>query len=60
MTASSDGSEGSVMTNPVPNQLASLVPTFGLAKDDLTDYTKKVQLLMNMWPDGNGQNWRPD
>ena len=39
---------GSASSNLVPNQLASLVPTFDPAKDDLTDYTKKV----NMWPDG--------
>ena len=49
MSEASDGAPG---TNLVPNQLASLVPTFDPAKDDLTDYTKKVQLLMNMWPDG--------
>jgi hypothetical protein len=39
-------------TNLVPNQLANLVLTFDPAKDDVTDYTKKVQLLMNTWPDG--------
>ena len=38
-------------TSLVPNQLAILVPTFDPAKDDLLDYIKKVQLLMNMWPD---------
>jgi hypothetical protein len=36
----------------VPNQLAVLVPTFDPSKDDLQEYTKKVKLLMNMWPDG--------
>lgn len=51
MPETSGGSDGTA-TNLVPNQLASLVPTFDPAKDDLTDYTKKVQLLMNMWPDG--------
>ena len=51
MPETSDGSDGTT-TNLVPNKLASLVPTFDPAKDDLTDYTKKVQLLMNMWPDG--------
>eukprot|EP00435_Cladocopium_sp_Y103_P071080 s884_g36.t1 len=51
MPEQSDGSDGT-STTLVPNQLASLVPTFDPAKDDLTDYTKKVQLLMNMWPDG--------
>lgn len=37
--------------NLVPNQLAVLVPTFDPAKDDLEEYTKKVKLLLNMWPD---------
>ena len=36
----------------VPNQLAVLVPTFDPSKDDLQEYTKKVKLLMKMWPDG--------
>eukprot|EP00435_Cladocopium_sp_Y103_P052412 s757_g16.t1 len=52
MPETSDGSESSSSSTLVPNQLASLVPTFDPSKDDLTDYTKKVQLLMNMWPDG--------
>ena len=51
MPEASDGAEGTSSTL-VPNQLASLVPTFDPSKDDLTDYTKKVQLLMNMWPEG--------
>ena len=51
MSEASDGTIGSTSSNLVPNQLASLVPTFDPANDDLTDYTKKVQLLMNMWPD---------
>ena len=51
MPEASDGADGTSSTL-VPNQLASLVPTFDPSKDDLTDYTKKVQLLMNMWPDG--------
>ena len=36
----------------VPTQLAVLVPTFDPSRDDLTAYTKKVQLLAGMWPDG--------
>ena len=52
MPESSEGSGSSASNLLVPNQLASLVPTFDPSKDDLTDYTKKVQLLMNMWPDG--------
>jgi len=52
MPETSDGSDGTAANNLVPNQIANLVPTFDAAKDDLTDYTKKVQLLMNMWPDG--------
>ena len=36
----------------VPTQLAVLVPTFDPSRDDLTAYTKKVQLLTGMWPDG--------
>ena len=35
----------------VPNQLAVLVPTFDPSKDDLQEYTKKVKLLMKVWPD---------
>lgn len=35
----------------VPNHLAQLVPSFDPSKDELTSYTQKVQLLMNMWPE---------
>ena len=52
MPEASDGSDGAGTSTLVPNQLASLVPTFDPAKDEIVDYTKKVQLLMNMWPDG--------
>eukprot|EP00435_Cladocopium_sp_Y103_P072470 s855_g40.t1 len=52
MPEASDGSDGAGTTALVPNQLASLVPTFDPAKDEIVDYTKKVQLLMNMWPEG--------
>lgn len=48
----SAGSVASEATGLVPTQLAVLVPTFDPAKDDLTAYTKKVQLLTGMWPDG--------
>ena len=50
-----EGTESSTAqesTGLVPNQLAILVPTFDPSKDDLTDYTKKVQLLQAMWPEG--------
>lgn len=36
--------------NAVSNQLASLVPTFDPAKDDLEQYTQKVELLTDVWP----------
>ena len=35
----------------VPNHLAQLIPSFDPSKDELTSYTQKVQLLMNMWPE---------
>ena len=47
--ASATGQDGSTL---VPNQLATLVPSFNPATDDLQDYVKKVQLLVRMWPDG--------
>ena len=52
MPEASDGGDPSTTTTLVPNQLASLVPTFDPAKDEILEYTKKVQLLMNMWPEG--------
>ena len=48
----SAGSVASDATGLVPTQLAVLVPTFDPSRDDLTAYTKKVQLLTGMWPDG--------
>ena len=36
----------------VPSQLATLVPTFDPAKDDLTVYSQKVSLLLSAWPEG--------
>ena len=35
----------------VPNQLAMLVPSFDPSKDDIEDYTTKVELLIEAWPD---------
>ena len=52
MPETSDGSDGAGTSTLVPNQLANLVPTFDPSKDEIVDYTKKVQLLMNMWPEG--------
>ena len=52
MPETSDGGDPSTTSTLVPNQLASLVPTFDPAKDEILEYTKKVQLLMNMWPEG--------
>ena len=52
MPEASDGGDPSTAATLVPNQLASLVPTFDPAKDEILEYTKKVQLLMNMWPEG--------
>ena len=48
------GTTASSGDNPglVPNQLAVLVPTIDAAKDDVTVYAQKVQLLLHAWPDG--------
>ena len=32
------------------NQLATLVPSFDPSKDDMEDYTTKVELLLEAWP----------
>ena len=50
MPEASDGSESS-LTN-VSNQLATLVPSFDPAKDDLQVYQQKVALLLEAWPTG--------
>ena len=42
-------------TSLVPTQLASLVPSFDPAKDDLEQYTNKVELLVEVWPPGKIQ-----
>ena len=38
-------------TQMVPNQLASLVPTYDPSKDDLQVYCQKVELLCATWPE---------
>ena len=43
---------GSETTGLVPNQIVSLVPTFDPSKDDLLTYSRKVELLVGMWPEG--------
>ena len=45
-TMTGGGSEG----GSVPNQLATLVPSFDPSKDDLEQYTQKVELLCEVWP----------
>ena len=50
MPEASDGSESSVTS--VSNQLATLVPSFDPAKDDLQVYQQKVALLLEAWPAG--------
>eukprot|EP00435_Cladocopium_sp_Y103_P010407 s1891_g2.t1 len=37
-------------TNVVSTQLATLVPSFDPAKDDLEQFTQKVELLSEIWP----------
>ena len=34
----------------VPNQLATLVPTFDPSKDDLEQYVQKIEMLSEIWP----------
>ena len=46
-TASSTGGDGSGM---VPVQLAALVPSYDPAKDDITIFQQKVELLVETWP----------
>ena len=42
--ASTDGNTAS------SNHMATLVPTFDPSKDDLEQYTQKVELLSEIWP----------
>ena len=39
-------------TTASSNHMATLVPTFDPAKDDLEQYTQKVELLSEIWPGG--------
>lgn len=43
-------SEASGGYQPISNQLANLVPTFDPAKDDMTIYQQKVELVLAAWP----------
>ena len=43
-----DPSEG---TATISNQMAQLVPSFDPSKDDLEQYTQKVELLSEIWPE---------
>ena len=46
-------STGSLEVNAATsNHLANLVPTFDPAKDDLDQYSQKVELLSQIWPSG--------
>ena len=45
MPEASDGGDPSTTSTLVPNQLASLVPTFDPAKDEILEYTKKVSIV---------------
>ena len=46
-TTSSTSGDGSGM---VPVQLAALVPSYDPAKDDITIFQQKVELLVETWP----------
>ena len=46
--ANGDPSEG---TATISNQMAQLVPSFDPSKDDLEQYTQKVELLSEIWPE---------
>ena len=52
MSAPSEGSEGTVSSQTISNQLAHLVPTFDPSKDELQVYSQKVMLLLEAWPEG--------
>ena len=47
MTEATDGST----SGAIPNQLATLVPSFDPSKDDLQVYSQKVHLLLQAWPE---------
>ena len=46
----SSAGDGSSSGFGVSNQLASLVPTFDPAKDDMTMYQQRVELVLAAWP----------
>ena len=50
--AATSATAGAEAVGLVPNQIASLAPTFDPSKDDLLTHTRKVELLVGMWPDG--------
>ena len=49
MSEASDGKSAS--DTQVPTQLTSLVPQFDPAQHDLEQYSQKVELLANIWPE---------
>ena len=50
MSATSDGTGGAGATTGVSHQLATLVPAFDPARDDLQVYSQKVELVYTAWP----------
>ena len=50
--AATSATTGAETVGLVPTQIASLVPSFDPSKDDLLTYTRKVELLVGMWPEG--------
>ena len=50
-----EGSPGESSSNGmgVSNQLASLVPTFDPAKDDMVMYQQRVELVLAAWPESH-------
>ena len=46
-TATAASTDGNTATS---NHMATLVPTFDPSKDDLEQYTQKVELLSEIWP----------
>ena len=50
-------SEAAGSTQGVSNQLASLVPTFNPATDDLTTYKQRWNLFWPLGPETGLQSW---
>ena len=48
----SETSGGTDISQPISNQLATLVPSFDPSKDDLQVYSQKVSLVLDAWPTG--------